>query len=96
LTKHLLILVNTSTDPANYEFIMISWIARGLLVGAGIVASWFIASDAPQFGLAQAAVMLILLVLIVAVLALWPTQRTIWINQLTEKTAKLTRRPKRK
>jgi hypothetical protein len=43
---------------------LISWIARGLLIAAGIVASWFIASDAPQFGLAQAAVGMFFLKLI--------------------------------
>jgi len=32
------------------------WFARGLLLAAGFVASWFIASDAPQFGLMQIAV----------------------------------------
>jgi hypothetical protein len=75
---------------------MITWIARGLLVAAGIVASWFIASDAPQFGLAQAAVVLILSVLIVAVLAFWPAQWTNWINQLTRALKHKWRLPKRK
>jgi hypothetical protein len=67
---------------------MISWIARGLLVAAALVTSWFITSDSPQFGLAQAAVALILLVLIVAVLGFWPAQWTSWIDQLTKRTAK--------
>jgi hypothetical protein len=91
-----LIWLNTLTGMANYEIAMINWIARGLLIAAGIVASWFIARDAPQFGLAQAAVLLILLVLIVALLALWPTQWTSWINQFTRRTPKYKRRcPKR-
>ena len=55
---------------------MISWVARGLLIAAGFVASWFVTSDAPQFGLMQAAVVLILLVSIVAVLAFWPSKWT--------------------
>jgi hypothetical protein len=59
---------------------MISWVARGLLIAAGFVASWFVTSDAPQFGLMQAAVVLILLVSIVAVLAFRPAKWTIWIN----------------
>ena len=59
---------------------MISWVARGLLIAAGFVASWFVTSDVPQFGLMQAAVVLILLVSIVAVLAFWPAKWTIWIN----------------
>jgi hypothetical protein len=46
---------------------------------AGFVASWFIAKDAPQFGIMQMAVALFLVVLIVAVLAFWPKQ---WIQFL--------------
>ena len=53
---------------------MISWVARGLLIAAGFVASWFVTRDVPQFGLVQAAVVLILLVSIVAVLAFWPAK----------------------
>ena len=51
---------------------MINWLAQGLLDSAGFVASCFITRDAPQFGLMQGAVALVLLVSIVAVLALWP------------------------
>jgi hypothetical protein len=53
---------------------MISWVARGLLIAAGFVASWLVTRDVPQFGLVQAAVVLILLVSIVAVLAFWPAK----------------------
>jgi formate hydrogenlyase subunit 3/multisubunit Na+/H+ antiporter MnhD subunit len=60
---------------------MIGWVARGLLVAAGFVASWFITRDVPQFGLAQGAVALVLLVFVVAVLAFWPAQWTTWISQ---------------
>ena len=41
---------------------MLSWFVRCLLLAAGFVASWFIASDVPQFGLMQMAVALGLLV----------------------------------
>jgi hypothetical protein len=51
---------------------MIGWVARGLLIAAGFVASWFVTRDVPQFGLVQAAVALVLLVFIIAVLAFWP------------------------
>ena len=64
---------------------MISWVARGLLIAAGFVASWFVTRDVPQFGLVQAAVVLILLVSIVAVLAFWPAK---WIDWVRQKTAK--------
>jgi hypothetical protein len=52
--------------------IILGWLARGLLIVAGLVASWFVAKDAPQFGLLQMAVGLILLVLVVAVVAFSP------------------------
>jgi formate hydrogenlyase subunit 3/multisubunit Na+/H+ antiporter MnhD subunit len=51
---------------------LLSWIFRGFLIVAGFVASWFVAKDAPQFGVMQMAVVLILVVVIVAVLAFWP------------------------
>ena len=61
---------------------MIAWLARGLLLTAGLLASWFIAGDAPQFSLMQAAIAVLLLVLIVAVLALWPDRWTAWLNRV--------------
>jgi hypothetical protein len=51
---------------------MIGWIVRAFLIAVGFVASWFVAKDAPQFGLMQMAVALALVALIVAVLAFWP------------------------
>jgi hypothetical protein len=34
---------------------MVAWIARGLLIAGGGVTSWFVAKDAPNFGLVQMA-----------------------------------------
>ena len=51
---------------------MFSLIFRGLLIAVGFIASWFVAKDAPQFGVMQMAVALILFVFMVAVLAFWP------------------------
>jgi hypothetical protein len=61
---------------------MINWLAQALLDSAGFVASCFITRDAAQFGLMQGAVALVLLVSIVAVLAFWPAQWTISLNQI--------------
>ena len=58
---------------------MISWIIRILMVAAGVVTSWFVAKDAPIFGVAQVMVALLLLTFIVAVLAFWPHR---WTNAL--------------
>ena len=46
-----------------------NWFVQALLDSAGFVASYFITRDAPQFGLLQGAVALVLLVSIVGVLA---------------------------
>jgi hypothetical protein len=61
---------------------MIGWIPRGLLIAGGIVASWFMSKDAPQFGALQVAVATILLALIVGVLAFWPDRWTHLLNRL--------------
>jgi hypothetical protein len=69
---------------------MLNWLTRVLLLAAGFIASWLIASDAPQFGLMQVAVALVLVVFIVAVLAFWPTQWTARIqNDVSRWSGKL-------
>ncbi len=60
---------------------MISWIVRILMIAAGVVTGWFIAKDAPVFGVAQMMVALLLLTLVVAVLAFWPRRWTITLNR---------------
>jgi len=60
---------------------MVAWIARGLLVAAGSVTSWFVANDAPNFGLVQIAVGLLLLSLVVSVIAFWPSSWTVKFNR---------------
>jgi hypothetical protein len=64
------------------EEIVIGWVARGLQIVAGFVASWFVAKDAPQFGLMQVAVALILFVFVLWVLAFWPERWTHVLNRL--------------
>ena len=61
---------------------MVGWIARGLLIVAGFVASWFVAKDAPQFGLVQMAIGLLLLILVVCVLAFWPQRWTHMLSRM--------------
>jgi small-conductance mechanosensitive channel len=61
---------------------MVGWLARGLLIAAGFVTSWFMTRDSPQFGVMQVAVATLLLALIVAVLAFWPARWTQALNRL--------------
>jgi hypothetical protein len=64
---------------------MVAWIARGLLVAAGSVTSWFVAKDAPNFGLVQIAIGLLLLSLVVSVIAFWPSSWTVKLNRFGKK-----------
>ena len=65
---------------------MISWIVRFLMIAAGVVTSWFVAKDAVNFGVIQLMVALMLLTLIVAVLAFWPSRWTIKLERLRRST----------
>lgn len=60
---------------------MISWIVRILMIAAGVVTGWFVAKDAPIFGVAQMMVALLLLTLVVAVVAFWPQHWTVTLNR---------------
>jgi hypothetical protein len=63
---------------------MVSWITRGLLILAGVVTGWFVSKDAPNFGVVQGMVAVLLLGLTVAVLAFWPVGWTRLLNRLTK------------
>ncbi len=64
------------------EALMLSWIVRLLMIAAGFMTSWFVAKDAPIFGVAQVMMTLILIALIVAVVAFWPERWTLALNRL--------------
>ncbi|MCB8822301.1 hypothetical protein [Microvirga rosea] len=61
---------------------MISWVVRLLMIAAGAVTGWVVAEDAPNFGIIQAMIGLLLLTLIVGVLAFWPSNWTARLNGL--------------
>jgi ABC-type phosphate transport system permease subunit len=58
---------------------VISWAVRLLLIAAGTVTSWFVAKDAPGFGVVQMMVATLLVALVVAVIAFWPAR---WAHRL--------------
>ncbi|MBJ6127467.1 hypothetical protein [Microvirga splendida] len=60
---------------------MIGWIIRVLLIVAGIVTGWFVARDAAIFGFAQVMVALLLITVVFAILAFWPSHWTINPNR---------------
>ena len=52
---------------------MVSWIARILLILAGVVAGWFVAPDTNRFDIIQMVIALLLFSFFVAVAAFWPS-----------------------
>ncbi len=65
---------------------MISWMVRGALVVSGVVAGWFVSSDSPNFGLVQGMTALLVIALVVAVLAFWPSRWTHLLNRHNKTT----------
>lgn len=49
---------------------MIAWLTRLILILAGVIAGWFVAKDAPNFGAVQAITAVFLLVFILLVFGL--------------------------
>jgi hypothetical protein len=49
---------------------VLNWLLRLILIPSGVIAGWFVAKDAPNFGIVQATVSLFLIVFVVAVIAL--------------------------
>jgi hypothetical protein len=59
-----------------------SWIARGILIIAGVVASWFMSKDSPQFIIMEAALAIFLIAFVVGVLAFWPERWTHFVSRI--------------
>ena len=50
---------------------MFSWLIRLLLSLAGVVAAWFVATDAPNFGLVRTTIAIVLVVLFLGAAIFW-------------------------
>lgn len=53
--------------------IMFTWLVRIVMALAGVIAGWFVARDAANFGVIQLVVSLLLITFVVAVAAFWPS-----------------------
>lgn len=60
------------------------WIARGLLILGGVVASWFIARDEHIFPVVSFVAAMLMFTAFVAAVAFWPTIRG-WVKTIMEK-----------
>lgn len=61
------------------------WIVRGLLVAAGIIASWFVARDALNFSVVQGVIAVMIFGVVVLAVALWPAEWTTRFNRLLKR-----------
>jgi hypothetical protein len=53
-----------------YAWTMFGWLVRIVLAAAGIVTGWFVAADAPNFGVVQGIVAVSLIAFLVLIFAL--------------------------
>jgi len=65
---------------------MVSWIVRLLLIAAGAITEWFVAADAPNFGVVQGVIAVLLLTVVVFVLAFWPKSWSHRLNRAGNKS----------
>jgi hypothetical protein len=63
---------------------MVAWIARIVLIAAGLIAGWFVPATALNFPIFQMTIALLLVVLIIIALAFWRPGR----RDKSEKSAK--------
>jgi len=52
---------------------MFTWLVRIVMAIAGVIAGWFVARDAANFGVIQLVVSILLISFFVAVAAFWPS-----------------------
>jgi uncharacterized membrane protein len=65
---------------------MLSWAIRLVLIAAGGIVGLFVAEDTPRFGLYQAMVSLLLVVLVVFVGAFWPQRWSHFLDRFHRKS----------
>jgi uncharacterized membrane protein len=65
---------------------MLSWVVRLVLIAAGGIVGLFVAEDSPSFGIHQAMVSLLLVVLVVFVGAFWPERWSHLIDRFHRKS----------
>jgi hypothetical protein len=60
---------------------VVSLIVRGLLVISGSITGWFVSKDAPNFTFVQGILTLVVIALVVAAIAFWPTAWSRWLDR---------------
>lgn len=68
------------------------WIARGLLFLGGIIASWFIATDADNFHFISFVIAMLLFVALIVCITFWPVMSG-WVKSLLDKDANRDQQP---
>lgn len=54
---------------------MLNWLIRPIMFVAAIIAGWFVAEDAANFGVVQLVISVLLVTLLVAIAAFWESIR---------------------
>jgi uncharacterized membrane protein len=65
---------------------MLSWVVRLVLIASGAIVGLFMAEDSPSFGIYQAMVSLLLVVLVVFVGAFWPQRWSHFLDRFHRKS----------
>jgi uncharacterized membrane protein len=65
---------------------MLSWVVRLVLIASGAIVGLFMAEDSPNFGIYQAMVSLLLVVLVVFVGAFWPQRWSHFLDRFHRKS----------
>jgi uncharacterized membrane protein len=65
---------------------MLSWAVRLVLIASGAIVGLFVAEGTPRFGVYQAMVSLLLIVLIVFVGAFWPERWSHFLDRFHRKS----------
>jgi hypothetical protein len=54
---------------------VLSWLLRPILLLAAVIAGWFVAEEAPNFGVVQMVVAVVLIAALVGIAAFWEALR---------------------
>jgi hypothetical protein len=57
---------------------VLSWLLRPILLLAAVIAGWFVAEDAANFGIIQMVVAVLLIAALVAIAAFWEAMLDWW------------------
>jgi hypothetical protein len=70
--------LNATCPKAVVPMPVLSWLLRPILLLAAVIAGWFVAEDAANFGIIQMVVAVLLIAALVAIAAFWEAMLDWW------------------